>query len=130
MRILILLGFVLSFFVCAAQDENNFWYFGQNAGLDFSTSPPTALNNGSLDTSEGCSTISDNLGNLLFYSDGITVWNRNHIPMPNGFNLSGNSSDAQTPIIAKVLGTNSSFYLITKYSFGGFFYSIINMELD
>ena len=37
-----------------SQEEASHWYFGQNAGLDFSTTPPTALSNGRLDTFEGC----------------------------------------------------------------------------
>jgi len=70
-----------------AQREANIWYFGENAGLDFNSGTPVALTNGQLDTLEGCATISNNNGQLLFYTDGITVWNRNHVVMPNGYAL-------------------------------------------
>ncbi len=66
-----------------SQGEANNWYFGNNAGLNFNTNPPSALTNGALSTSEGCSSISAPNGDLLFYTDGRTVWNRNHQPMPN-----------------------------------------------
>ena len=41
------------------QKEANYWYFGQKAGLDFSSGSPVVLNDGQLETLEGCSTISD-----------------------------------------------------------------------
>ena len=66
-----------------AQGEANNWYFGNKAGVDFNTSPPSAINDGELSTNEGCSSISDENGQLLFYTDGRTVWNRNHQIMAN-----------------------------------------------
>ena len=59
--------------------EGNIWYFGEYAGLDFNSGSPVALTNGQLNTNEGCATISDNNGNLLFYTDGMTVYNKSHI---------------------------------------------------
>ncbi|MEX0361238.1 MAG: hypothetical protein AB3N10_09680, partial [Allomuricauda sp.] len=59
-----------------AQLEAAIWYFGQNAGLDFRSGTPVPLTDGALNTREGCATISDAAGNLIFYTDGSTVWNR------------------------------------------------------
>ena len=70
--------------VSQAQGEANIWYFGQNAGIDFNSGSPVALTNGQLVTDEGCATISNSSGQLLFYTDGITVYNRNHSIMVNG----------------------------------------------
>jgi len=67
-----------------AQKEAAIWYFGDGAGLDFNNGSPVALTDGQLSTIEGCSTISDANGSLLFYTDGITIWNRNHDIMVNG----------------------------------------------
>ena len=74
--LLIIWGFipVLSF----SQNEAAIWYFGSNAGLDFSGGTPVAITDGQITTSEGCSTISDQNGHLLFYTDGVDVWNKNH----------------------------------------------------
>jgi hypothetical protein len=85
----IFLNVVLFLIACNiyGQKEANNWYFGHKAGLDFSTSPPTAIS-GKLDTFEGASTISDDKGNLLFYSDGKTVWDKSH----NVMNFSGGGS--------------------------------------
>jgi hypothetical protein len=58
------------------QKEATIWYFGNKAGLDFNFSPPKAISNPNMNTSEGCSSISDRSGNILFYTDGKTVWNK------------------------------------------------------
>ena len=77
-----------------SQKEANNWYFGQKAGITFNSGAPVALTNGQLQTLEGCSSISDASGNLLFYTDGIKVWNRNHVVMTNGTNLKGDPSSS------------------------------------
>lgn len=61
----ILFVFVLFCFNSQSQNETNNWYFGTNAGLNFSTIPPTILTNGMLVTSEGCSSIFDAFGDFL-----------------------------------------------------------------
>ncbi|MFM6983370.1 MAG: hypothetical protein ACKOXF_04495, partial [Chitinophagaceae bacterium] len=44
------------------------WYFGKNAGLKFTDTGVAILNDGKINTWEGCSSISDEKGNLLLYS--------------------------------------------------------------
>ena len=109
----ILFVFVLFCFKSQSQNETNNWYFGANAGLNFSTIPPTILTNGMLVTTEGCSSISDALGNILFYSDGITVYDKTHNIMSNGTGLFGNSSTTQSSIIVKEPGNNNIYYIFT-----------------
>ncbi|WP_299211097.1 T9SS type B sorting domain-containing protein [uncultured Aquimarina sp.] len=87
-----------------AQGEANNWYFGQNAGISFSTTPPTPLTDGNINTLEGCTTISDATGQLLFYTDGRTAWNRNGQVMPNanyngGTGLLGDPSSTSSALI-------------------------------
>lgn len=100
-----------------AQKEANYWYFGRNAGLDFSTNPPTPIK-GELNTLEGCSTISDKNGNLLFYSDGTTVWTKNHTIMnytdgSKADNLLGDPSSTQSALAIPKPGSNHIYYLFT-----------------
>src|SRR5215212_6437641 len=64
--------------ITSFSQQGNVWYFGDNAGLNFNTNPPSSLTDGRLTTYEGCSGISDNNGRILFYTDGITVWNKQH----------------------------------------------------
>src|SRR5258705_6855271 len=94
--------------------EANIWYFGANAGLDFNSGNPVALSGSQLYTLEGCLTISDkNTGQLLFYSDGIKVWNRNHQQMPNGFGLWGHPSSTQSGVVVAKPGSTTQYYIFT-----------------
>jgi Secretion system C-terminal sorting domain len=116
-----------------AQNEGNIWYFGSNAGIDFNSGVPVALTNGALSTSEGCASISDNNGVLQFYTDGVTVWNRNHLVMPNGTGLTGGVSSTQSAIIAKKPGSSTIYYLFTADGFAepnGLRYSEVDMSLQ
>ena len=90
---------------------NSNWYFGNYAGITFNSGSPVALTNGALITTEGVATISDNSGNLLFYTDGVTVYNRNHVTMTNGTGLFGDASSTQSAIIVQKPGFNNIYYL-------------------
>ncbi|RZJ66851.1 MAG: T9SS type B sorting domain-containing protein [Flavobacterium sp.] len=113
-----LLLFFLSFFAFS-QQEASVWYFGAFAGLKFNTDGSvTPLSNGQINTNEGCSTIADFNGNLLFYTDGRTVWDRNHIIMPNGdyfsgTGLYGDPSSTQSGIIVPKPGNPDVYYIFT-----------------
>jgi len=121
-----------------SQKQANIWYFGQNAGIDFNFTPPKALLDGELSTLEGCSTFSDANGNLLFYSDGITVWDKNHDIMTYtdgslGNNLLGDPSAAQSGMIIPKPLSDSIYYLFTvtdNNSSKGFNYYTIDMSLN
>ena len=102
-----------------SQKEANNWYFGQKAGITFNSGAPVALTNGQLQTLEGCSSISDASGNLLFYTDGIKVWNRNHVVMTNGTNLKGDPSSSQSGIIVPKPGNPNVYYIFTVDMQGG-----------
>ncbi len=127
---------LLSFNVFSQQEAAN-WYFGYGAGMEFNLSNGTIdiLNDGQLSTNEGCSAISDRFGNLLFYSDGSTVWNRNHEIMLNGSGLFGDASSTQSAIIVPKPDDEDIYYIFTVDNAldglnKGFNYSIINMSLD
>ncbi|RXG16126.1 gliding motility-associated-like protein [Leeuwenhoekiella aestuarii] len=110
--------FFLFFFLSVSinafsQSQANNWYFGNGAGLNFSTATPTVLTDGQLNTLEGCATISDDDGNLLFYTDGITVYAADHSIMQNGTNLFGNPSSTQSAIIIPQPNTPGIYYIFT-----------------
>ena len=101
-----------------SQGEANNWYFGTNAGITFNTSPPSAVNDGQLATNEGCSSISDASGNLLFYTDGRTIWDRDHNIMPNadyfnGTGLNGDPSSTSSGLIVPDPSGNDLYYVFT-----------------
>jgi len=111
--------FIHSFHGLVAQRQTQNWYFGRNAGLSFATTPPTALLTGALNTFEGCASFSDDQGSLLFYTDGMNVYNKNHQLMPNGSGLMGNPSSAQSGIIVPNSSTPTKFYVFTVDAEGG-----------
>lgn len=80
-------------FFATAQNQTNYWYFGNKVGLNFNYSPPRVWNNSQMQVFGGGVTVSDSTGKLLFYTDGKTVWNNRHWIIGQGFktNTSANS---------------------------------------
>ncbi len=72
-----------SHFCALAQGENNIWCFGLRLGLDFNTNTPTQFTH-NMNCLEGAATVSDEQGNLLFYTLGNKVWDRNGNVMHKG----------------------------------------------
>ncbi len=118
---------------CYGQGYFNQWYFGDGASMHFNSGAPVVTNNGSLHTAEGCATVSDFNGNLLFYTDGSKIWNRNHIQMPNGIGLMGNNSTTQSALIVPMPGDSLKYYVFTMQEWqasGDLRYSIVDMSLN
>ncbi|PZX38215.1 gliding motility-associated-like protein [Nonlabens dokdonensis] len=117
---------------CLSQNEANWWFFGSNAGIDFNSGTPIPTDVGQLNTIEGCSAISDACGSLLFYTDGITVWDRNHSIMPNGMNLLGNPSSTQSAIVIPLPDSSNLYYIfsISINSATGLYYTVVDMNLN
>lgn len=115
------------------QKDRNIWYLGQFAGVDFNTSVPTALLNSSMSAREGSSSIADSNGNLLFYTNGLNVWNRNHLIMTNGSLNAADQLSCQPALIIKLPESDSIYYIFTTTnwnSFDGAYYSIVDMSME
>jgi gliding motility-associated-like protein len=131
----LLLFFLFNLLSMAAfsQGEGNIWYFGGNAGLDFNSGTPVVLTNSAMNAFEGCSSIADENGDLLFYTDGMTIWNANHQVMFNGTGLYGNSSTTQSGVIIPLPGSDDVYYVFTcdaQLGAWGLRYSIVDMSLQ
>jgi hypothetical protein len=117
-----------------AQKENYVWYFGDSAGVDFNLGSPVALTNSAIYQEEGCSSISDSAGNILFYTNGISIWDRNHNQMPNGYSLQGGWSSTQSALIVPFPGNTLQYYVFTvQEDFTppfNFSYSIVDLSLN
>jgi hypothetical protein len=121
--------------IASAQGKQaNNWYFGQKAGITFQLgSPPVALLDGQLSSpvESGTACMSDQNGNLLFYSDGKTIWNKNHQAMTNGTNMGAQSS--QGGMIVQDPGNENRYYFFNFATTGipstpyKFQYSIIDL---
>jgi hypothetical protein len=96
-----------------AQNLAKNWYFGANAGITFLNGDPEVLTGGQINTFEGSATISRlSNGEMLFYTDGVTIWNRLHNPMPNGTGLHGDKSTSQSALILPMPGNTFSYIVV------------------
>jgi gliding motility-associated-like protein len=117
-----------------AQTRNDHWFFGIYAGLDFSGGDPVYQPQSALNAFEGMSSISDLQGDLLFYTDGDIVYDRQHEPMPNGFGLGADASSSQSCVIVPIPGDSMRYYVFAVPaqvgyvgSYSGLSWSIVDM---
>lgn len=138
--------FLTSFSFTQFEYMNN-WYFGQGAGLEFSTGTAVSVGGSTMIAIEGSTSYSDMNGDLLFYTNGVrvlsdtcAVWDKNHQIMPNGIltDITGYSTSMQSSIVIPKPGTIDQYYLFCldgteNYYTGnykGLTYSIVDMSLN
>jgi PKD repeat protein len=126
--------FLLNELNCFSQLEAKNWYFGTGLAMRFDSSGPVPMNNSKMFSQRGSSSISDKDGNLLFYSDGSAIWNKNHDTMKNGYGLYGSYASLQSPLIVPMPGDSNLYYLFSVIDFTkpneGFWFNIIDMRGD
>lgn len=144
---LLIATFLLATTGSFAQKENNVWVFGDRMGIDFNGTTPTLISS-AIRTTGGSASVCNSSGQLLFYTQGDTVWNRNDQPMTNGkgliapygSNASGGQS-SQGQLILPVIGNGSQYYVFSveagqDYIFNGdpyagrVYYSVVDMTLN
>ncbi len=123
-----------------AQPQTDFWHFGMKAGVNFNSGAPVAFTNSQLSdpstVGEGCSSISDASGNLLFYTNGVKAWDKNDNVMPAGTGLLGHGSCTQSCVIVPFPANNSKYYVFTNGADAsninreGLNYSVVDMSLN
>lgn len=130
-----------------SQNTDNNWFFGGifsnqaalGAQINFNSITsgyPSSGNSSSMSYTEGSACISDNNGNLLFYTNGLNVWNSSNTVMPNGNGLSGTSNSTIFPALIVPNPANANQYYIFAndgHPTGngtGLFHSIVDMTLD
>jgi len=144
--ILLFASIIFWHIACQAQKENNVWAFGDSMGIDFNGPNPTVIKT-SIRSLGGSASVCDTGGQLLFYTQGDFVWNRNHQLMPNGTGLispyasNDGTQSSQGQLILPVIGNPTQYYVfsqqaVTDYVYGGdvaasrLFYSVVDMSLD
>ncbi len=114
-KLLFIICILVSYYPCIAQQT---WFFGHNAGIKFNTNPsilPTAFGSNTTNpiyTNEGCAIAYDGSGNIIFSTDGTTVYNSANAVMTNGSNLLGGTSATQSAIIIPVPGCECKKYFV------------------
>lgn len=114
-----------------AQKEGNWWFFGNTSSIDFSTPTPTVYTGSAMFTYDNASAVSDQNGQLLFYTNGVTVWNRFHVAMTNGTGLSGSNSGGQSALIVPQPNSNLYYvFTVPNHGTGALRYSVVDMTLS
>lgn len=143
---LILFTWVALPFTGYGQQENK-WAFGMHAGLDFTTGNPVAFQTAMEGFGEGDASVCDANGQLLFYTEGSFIWDRNNNLMPNGSDLTGltsttsysvTSSASQGTLIIPMPGNTHRYYVFSLTSMeqnsvanaGRLYYSVVDMTLN
>ena len=144
-KILLLFFSILLSCSLYAQKEANWWFFGAGNSLDFNNTAtindnqgnPTdrmpLAGTGTIYSGEGCFSLSDVDGNLMMYSDGMTIWDKSQDIMPNGSGLYGGSSSTQSGIIVPYPGDPNKYYAISVAEIRGnrgITYSVVDMTLN
>lgn len=133
-----------------AQGEGNVWVFGDGSGLDFNSGSPVPITSSFKEPMGGFASICDAGGQLLFYSDGFLIWNRDHELMPEqtggvpGYTSlppgSGNASPYlmpfyggrafQTTAIARMPASPERYYVFSLTTLGQLLYSVVDMTMN
>ncbi|GAB3500719.1 hypothetical protein GCM10027341_26450 [Spirosoma knui] len=134
--------------VCGEKKESQGvkWYFGANAGLDFSGGgTPKPIDDAKLNTIEGSSSIANSKGILLFYTDGIIIYDKDGKPLKSldprdsaatatPIPLGGNQKSTQSALIVPkptCRGCEYLYYVYTTSEIRGqkqLTYSIVDMR--
>ncbi|HEY0976519.1 MAG TPA: gliding motility-associated C-terminal domain-containing protein [Flavobacteriales bacterium] len=121
-----------------AQVQHSNWYFGYGAGLSFSSGTAASLEGNPFETDEGAASISDADGDLLFFTNGEALYDRTLALMPNGDDLAGHYSAAQSALIVPAVDDPGRYYVFTVPSqvasweglYSGLTYSVVDMDLN
>jgi hypothetical protein len=136
---------ILVFFVEAisAQKQNNNWVNG-NRLWNFNNSTNGNFTDSSISTDntfrQSVSDVSDrNTGNLLFYTNGITIYNKNSLLMEGGNDLLGpnttvsmteGNNAAQGSLIIPYPGDVNKYYVFSINTGYGLRYAIVDMSFN
>lgn len=131
-----------------AQGEQDKWTFG-SAGIDFSTGVPVPYPNNLAVSNEGCASVCDALGNILFYTNGFWIWNSDHELLPElTGGISGykrpvtpaigypalmpwtGSSATQSTAIAGMPGHSGKYYVFSLSTGGQLYYTRVDKSLN
>lgn len=114
-----------------SQGENDNWYFGHLAAVNFSGVNPQVIAGSQMYSYHATGTVSDQNGDLLFYTDGHQVWNRSHQVMLNDIM----TQLARQMVIVKHPTNANLYYIISGgVSVNGFTnetarYTVVDMSL-
>lgn len=134
--IILLFCYLLSTPLVSAQQtlQNQNWVFGKNVRIEFNSNSvtPQSTNFSSI---EACAVVSNpSTGELMFYSNGEVVMDKNGDMLQNGDNLNGSVTSSQGALILPHPNNMDQYLLFTTPAFtknnSGLYYSVIDMSLN
>lgn len=105
-KIFILSTIILVSIQLVGQVTPTTWYFGHKGGIKFNSDGSVSPQSGNLILSnfEGCTTVNDIYGNVVFYASGFKLKDGSG---SLNLNLPGGSSATQSPIVVQIPGVKS-----------------------
>jgi PKD repeat protein len=136
LKVVIFIALFSKILIVQAQNEACKWYFEQYNGLDFSGDTVKYLSGCQFGENESSSSICDSNGNMLFYSNGLTIYNKYNTIVKNGTDLgfpagTNITSSYQGTLLLKHPDNDSLLYLFStdlQGRGGGLVYAIINIH--
>jgi gliding motility-associated-like protein len=113
-----------------AQKQNNNWLFGTWLGMTFNSGQMQVIPDkaSGMNSPYRSAVISDSkTGQLLCYTNGQKVWNKNNKVMPNGV-LS--SVVSPTSLIVPSAANSMQYYIFYTDNISTIFYALVDMKLD
>jgi gliding motility-associated-like protein len=148
-KTIILTGlFLQTVFTTWGQGEQNIWAFGDLAGLDFNATAPVPYTTNLQPGYEGSAAICSGTGQLLFYTNGFWVWNRDHQIMPELTGGVGGYTAPMAPIgypplmnwnggyatqataVAGYPAHPGYYYVFSLSTSGNLLYALVDMSLN
>lgn len=120
-----------SFTIYAQRNAN--WYTGVNNGMLYVNNSMQSPVAGSTNVYDNTSSISSANGALLFYSDGLNVYNSQHQVMQNGSGLLGNHTAGQCALIVPIpcSAYRYAVFYPTEFASPGYLrYSYVDMSAN
>ena len=120
------------------QNQANIWYFGSFSGLDFNSGKPKVVYGHTYNLTN-VAVQCDTNGNILFYSDGTDIINRNHRVMLNGDSVASYDGLASQRVWIIQKPESDNLYYVFFVSVGqqgngtydyGLTYNIVDMNGD
>lgn len=113
---------------------NSIWTLSDSLGLDFNGSNGPEAFNSKLYSggANNCATVADSSGQLLFYTNGMTVWTADGSVMPHGLHIAGGVPPAtggafgQICQVVQVPFQSGKYYLFTV----GTYCNLVDMSLN
>ena len=123
-----------------AQKENNIWPIGYHAGIDFNSGSAVTVKT-NIVTMNCSASICDATGQLMFFTSGDTIWDKNGHAMPNGYDLIGTRTAIRgAALIVPFINDPKKYYVFSHENVDGvlagdlfagrLYYCVVDMSLN